>query len=150
MAGATGPLGENNEGRPQCDSHKRQPEFLPYPYVYFMASVCAGALPIDHPERIFLQRADHSPVPFATTTTMLEAFVQQGEWLTLDRSDSRLSIDCRATKLIMGNRIAKIAAAALERCISFVFSNSASELASKRGMRQLKRFLGLKLGRSSH
>ena len=114
----------------------------------------ASALPIDH-QRIFTKRTIR-PAPFAITTTMLEAFVQEEASLTLDRSASRLTIDCRArghipsTKLIMGDRIAKIAAAALERGISCVFSNSASELASNRGMREWKRFLGPELGRLPH
>ena len=115
----------------------------------------ASALPIDHPGRIFTKRTI-LPAPFAITTTMLEAFVQEEASLTLDRSASRLTIDCRArghipsTKLIMGDRIAKNCSCGLERGISFVFSNSASELTSKRGMREWRRFLGPELGCLPH
>jgi hypothetical protein len=64
---------------------------------------------------------------------MLEAFVQEGVSLTLDRSASRLTmvagpeVHIPSTKLILGGVGLQNAAAALQRDISFVFSNSASE-----------------------
>jgi hypothetical protein len=54
------------------------------------------------------------PVPFATTTTMLEAFVQEGVSLTLDRSASRLTmvagpeVHIPSTKLILGGSDCKM------------------------------------------
>src|SRR5262249_27880034 len=66
MDGAeSGPLGENKKASPNAIVTGRSHNFfLVRMYVYFMASACASALPIDHPGG-FLQRA----VPFATTSS---------------------------------------------------------------------------------
>jgi hypothetical protein len=81
-----------------------------------MASVRASALPIDHPGRVFTKSEPLLPVPFATTTTMLEAFVQERASLTLDRSCSysnfmRLCIGKTGRKIMYSTmRIALLAA----------------------------------------
>jgi hypothetical protein len=122
----SGLLGENKNGAPQCDNHRRQPEFLPCPRVCLLYG--------DRPSWAdFYKERTILPVPFATTTTMLEAFVQERVSLTLDRSASRLTMGCRArgpytvNETNLGGSDCKNAAAALQRDISFVFSNSASE-----------------------